>query len=51
MPDIITIDLSHIYHRPGELFWKENDPFQDAVPCWQAYISASTEILRAPFEH
>jgi len=30
-----TTDLSHIYHRPGELFWKENDPFQEAVPCWQ----------------
>jgi len=29
------IDLSHIYHRPGELFWKENDPFQGAVPCFQ----------------
>lgn len=28
-------DLSHIYHRPGELFWLECDPFQRAVPCWQ----------------
>jgi hypothetical protein len=27
-------DLSHIYHRPGELFWLECDPFQKALPCW-----------------
>ena len=31
----MTRDLSHIYHRPGELFWLECDPFQQAVPCWQ----------------
>lgn len=30
-------DLSHIYHRPGELFWLECDPFQRAVPCWLRY--------------
>jgi len=34
------VDLSHIYHRPGELFWKENDPFQDAEPCWQGHTQA-----------
>lgn len=28
------LDVSHVFHRPGELFWLENDPFQTATPCW-----------------
>lgn len=38
-------DLSHIYHRPGELFWLECDPFQKAVPCWQVRELAMEPLL------
>lgn len=49
----MTSDLYHIYHRPGELFWLECDPFQRAVPCWQdAHPLRKTEtewVLRSNY--
>lgn len=54
----MTRDLSHIYHRPGGLFWLECDPFQRAVPCWfaryqwpiQYCSSCEREVFTLPYD-